>query len=326
MLRGTPVTTWAGGAANWQSADWRVLTGKRVLLWPDNDEPGLTAMLQLGAHLAGVLDCKVELVHVPADRPPAWDVADLLAAGDDVRAFIKQHTAALPEPDRRFTDITETSITWLWQGYIPRGKLCLLDGDPGTGKSTLMLDLAARVSAGKAMPDGSASEQGTVLLASAEDDAADTILPRLRAAGANLGRVVELGPPFDLEGKPRPLTLADASYIETRIRHHKAALLVMDPLMAFMPSGTDSNVDSDVRVHLAGLRLAAERTGCAIVLVRHLNKSGGTNPVYRGGGSIGFIGAARMGFLVAPAPADDITASKARRRRRPLIWRRGPKP
>ena len=209
-------------------------------------------------------------------------------------------------------DVEPQQIRWLWPGRVPVGKLTVLDGDPGLGKSLITLELAARVSTGRPMPDGATSDlpgPAGVVLMSAEDDPADTIRPRLDAAGGDPERVAILQfVPEKLgnsgRNSPRMPTLADIGSLKVALERHEARLLVIDPLMAYL-GDTDSHVDSQIRSRLAPLAELAASTGTAVVVVRHLNKRGGDgNPIYRGGGSIGIIGAARAGLLVAPDPDD----------------------
>jgi hypothetical protein len=203
-------------------------------------------------------------------------------------------------------DVPTERVTWRWKPYLAAGKLTLVDGDPGDGKSTLTLDLAARYTTGAPMPDGSASDgPGDVLILSAEDGIADTIRPRLEAAGADLGRVHVLHE-IEEAGKTRPPDLVgDLDELAAAIATHRIKLVVIDPLMAYLGGGVDSHRDQDVRRVLHPLAKLAEATGAALLVVRHLNKGGGSKAVYRGGGSIGIVGAARLAYLVAIDPDDD---------------------
>lgn len=206
----------------------------------------------------------------------------------------------------RLADVAPEPVRWLWPGRIPLGKLTLLDGDPGLGKSTLLLDLAARVSRGALMPDEVRSElegpAGTVLL-TAEDGLADTIRPRLDAAGGDPERVAALQSIQAEEGgEPRLPTVQSLRDLKGAIEEMYARLLIVDPLVAYLPGDVNSHRDQDVRTALAPLAELADETGVAVVAVRHLNKGGGSNPKYRGGGSIGLIAAARSGLLVAEDP------------------------
>jgi len=203
--------------------------------------------------------------------------------------------------------VTPEVVKWLWQGYIPLGKITIMDGDPGLGKSTLTVDLAARVSIGDTMPDGTLGITGGVIIVSAEDGLADTIVPRLKAHGADLTRVAALQGVLDerRKGGLRPPTIGDIEEIRKACNKVQATLLIIDPLMAHLDGSINSFRDQDIRRALTPLSLLADETGVAVVLVRHLNKSGGAQAIYRGGGSIGIIGAARCAFIVAKDPEDD---------------------
>jgi AAA domain len=175
------------------------------------------------------------------------------------------------------------------------------------GKSMLTIDLAARVSTGRPMPgqSGARTPRGVVIL-SAEDDTARTIRPRLEAAGADLSKIAIVSV-RDPDGTLRDPTIAadDLRAVEQAIAQVDALMVVIDPLMAYLPDSVNANMDHDVRRALSALSDLAERTGAAIVVVRHLRKSAADgNPLYRGGGSIGIIGAARAGLLVALDPDD----------------------
>src|SRR5262249_20568374 len=155
--------------------------------------------------------------------------------------------------------------------------LCDLSGDPGLSKSTLLLDLAARVSTGGVMPDGSRGTGGGVCLMSAEDGLEDTILPRLRAAGADLSRVG-----FFEAYDRAPLVLPDhVERIEVRLRDYDARLLLIDPLVAFL---AHARSDQEVRKGLHPLKLLAERQRCTVLWLRHLSKKGAGRAIYRGSG------------------------------------------
>jgi hypothetical protein len=217
----------------------------------------------------------------------------------------------LPEPDDQGTllsNVQPERVRWLWPGRIPFGKLTILDGDPGLGKSVLTIDLAARVSRGWSMPgeerepgDDGREPAGVVIL-SAEDGLDDTIRPRLDAAGADCERVLALDKIADSQGPRLPVVPDDCGHILEAIRRMKAKLVIIDPLTAYLAAQTNSHRDQDIRRALHPLAILAQQTGAAVLVVRHLNKATGGNPLYRGGGSIGIIGAARSGLLVARDP------------------------
>ncbi|MHB1324820.1 MAG: AAA family ATPase [Thermoleophilia bacterium] len=240
-----------------------------------------------------------------------------ILTGSDVRQVFQEaaleegsavHAKAALPVGILMSEVVPERISWLWQGYIPLGKLAVLDGDPGQGKSTLAFNLAARVSIGRTMPDGSGGGQpGGVVILSAEDGLGDTIRPRLEAAGAELNRIVALSSCPDNNGQEEhpPVLPDDLDWIEKAIERVDAKLVIIDPLMAFLSGDTNSHRDQDIRRVLARMAALAEGTGAAILVIRHLNKSAGGPALYRGGGSIGIIGAARSGLLVARDPEQE---------------------
>jgi hypothetical protein len=199
---------------------------------------------------------------------------------------------------RLCSEIQPTALEWLWPGYLARGKLALLDGDPGRGKSLITLDLIARLTRGSPLPDGTpVARPLTCAVLSAEDEAGDTIRPRAEAAGADLDRLV-IPDPGD-----RPARLPDdLPALEELIVERGIEFLVIDPLMAFLPPAVAANLDQCVRRALTPLANLAGWTGCAMTLVRHLNKQPADRAILRGQGSMGIIGAVRTALFVAPAP------------------------
>jgi hypothetical protein len=191
--------------------------------------------------------------------------------------------------------------------------LTVLDGDPGLGKSTVLLDIAARLSRGVAMPgEGECSEASGTVILTAEDDLATVVRPRLEAARADLSRVAVVRLMDGDQGHERDATFSpdDLEHVELRVREIGARLVIVDPLMHYLPERVDAHRDQDVRRGLAGLRSLAEQTGAAVVLVRHLNKSAGGVALYRGGGSIGIIALVRSGLVLAKDP--DVADGTAR--------------
>ena len=196
-------------------------------------------------------------------------------------------------------------MAWLWPQRLPLGKLTILEGDPGLGKSTIALDVAARATTGRPMPDGTpGGAPAAVVVLSAEDGMADTIRPRLEAAGADLSRVITFVVRAP-DGEHEPSIPGDLDALEAVVTAEGAKLVIVDPLMAYLGGSVNSWRDQDVRRALAPLSAVAERTGAAVLVIRHLNKSRGGSPLYRGGGSIGITGAARTVLLAAPDPDDE---------------------
>jgi len=206
-------------------------------------------------------------------------------------------------------DVEPEPLRWLWPDRIPLGKVTLVFGDPGLGKSFVTLDIAARVSRGMPWPDAGADGEraapGGVILLSAEDDVADTIRPRLDVAGADPTRIMLMQGVEYATAKKGFFNLAcDLPALETAIRRTPdARLVVIDPISAYL-GGTDSHKNADIRGLLAPLVDLAGRYGVAVLAVTHMNKGAGGRALYRATGSLAFIAAARAGWL-AIADAND---------------------
>ena len=205
--------------------------------------------------------------------------------------------------DRRLVsprEITERPLQWLWPDRIALGAITVLDGDPGCGKSTITLDVAARVTTGRAIPKCDTATIGPagVIIIQGEDMAGQTVLPNLSAAGADLTKIKLLDRNRFIEA---PLLLpGDIPVIEQAVVELQAKLVVIDPFTAFLAN--NSNGDTAVRKALGPLSVFAEKYDLAVLIVRHLRKSGAGNPLYAGLGSIGIIGAVRSGLVVLSDP------------------------
>ena len=253
-------------------------------------EPPLTA-----TELAKVLANATRLPHDPTtwrDAAPATNGTSPPPLVAKPGAVVTQLSAIAPE-----------SVTWLWPARVARGKLTVLAGDPGLGKSFVTLDVAARITTGRPWPDGGAVEPGDVVLLSAEDGPADTIRPRVDALGGDPARVYLVRAIRDADGE-RPVSLdRDLAAVEQVVATVRPALVVIDPLTAYLGT-TDSYRDADVRRLLAPLALLADTYDVAVLLVMHLTKNSQTRALYRTGGSIAFVGAARVQLLVGADPED----------------------
>jgi len=197
-----------------------------------------------------------------------------------------------------FSSIKQKKVDWLWYPYIPYGKLTLLQGDPGEGKSTFILNVAALLTRGAPMPDGfQVAGPQTVIYQCAEDNVADTVKPRLIAADADCGKVAYI---VDESGR---ITLED-DRIEEVIIQTKAKLFILDPLQAFQSQDGDMQSASRMRSILGKLTLLAAKYNCAIVLIGHMNKGNGGNSIYRGLGSIDIAAIARSVLMIRRDCAD----------------------
>lgn len=212
----------------------------------------------------------------------------------------------------RNSDIARRKVDWLWPGWIPLGELTVIDGDPGTGKSQLTIDLAACLSKGRSMPLSQKTtkrEPANSIILSSEDDAATVIGPRLDAAGANAKRIWNAG--IDSEPRQFPKHL---SWLEREIIERSAKMVVLDPFYGFLSIKIDSNSDHKIRAPLSALALIAHRTGAAIILIRHLNKKSDESPLYRGGGSIAITAHCRSAIILGRDPDDPDTRVMAMNR------------
>ncbi|MGH8772123.1 MAG: AAA family ATPase, partial [Burkholderiales bacterium] len=206
---------------------------------------------------------------------------------------------------RRLSDIEAKPVRWLWPGRIARGKVTLLAGNPGLGKSQVTASMAAIVSTGGKWPvDRSQCQAGNVIILSAEDDAADTLKPRLIAAGADLNRVFIadsiVTTQADSYEAHRAFSLkADLERLGKMLSEiQNVALIIIDPISAYL-GDTESHKNADVRSLLAPLAELAARHGSAVVCVSHLNKGGNSEAMMRVTGSLAFVAAARAAFLIA---------------------------
>lgn len=192
-----------------------------------------------------------------------------------------------------YSQVRARRVEWLWYPYIPYGKLTIIQGDPGEGKSTLILNVAALLSKGKPMPDGtSTATPQTIIYQCAEDSAADTIKPRLISADADCDRIA-----FIVE-EEETLTLTDER-IEKTIKDTGAKLFILDPIQAFIPPDSDMLSATKMRGTMRKLANIAEKYQCAIVLIGHMNKAAAGKNMYRGLGSIDIAAIARSILMVA---------------------------
>ena len=264
------------------------------------------------------------VLETQIERSTVWVLSEYLAQN-----FNSHHDGPLAEPTGagrdpraaaalvvRASDVEPEAVEWLWPGRVPFGKVTLLEGDPGLGKSTIALDLAARLTLGNPMPDGSKPAMaGGVVVLSAEDGASDTIRPRLEAAGAALQWVGIVEGVAYPDGTEDLVTLPDhLEAVRGAIAAITARLVIVDPLAAYLGGGVNTHRDHHVRRALAPLHQLAGETGAAVLISRHLNKSLGGSAMYRGGGSIGIIGAARSALLAALDPDDAGSPEEERRR------------
>ncbi len=304
--RGLVATTNSGGACNWKEDLNQYFAGRDVVILPDNDKKGKEHAEQVRDHLKGIAK-DVRIVHLEG-LPEKGDVSDWLAAGG-TREQLEEITAPV-EPGVFYSEIEEEKVEWLWQNRIPRGKITILDGPPDQGKSSISLDITARVTRGDKMPDDTPGIEGAVIIVAPEDGAGDTIKPRLLAAGADVTKVIDLttirsrNEKGEIEERSFSLP-GNLDILEKQIIKHNVVLVVFDPLMAILDHGLKAKDDQDIRQAFTPLARALQRTGCSALIIRHFNKGSSDNAILRGAGTIAIIGAARSGMMVASDPDDE---------------------
>ena len=181
------------------------------------------------------------------------------------------------------SDVESKEISWLWYPFIPYGKLTIIQGDPGEGKTTLVLNIAAVLSKGQGLDEHMNPEQPLhIIYQTAEDGLADTVKPRLEKAQADCNNI------FVIDETDVSLSMLDER-IEQAILKEKAKLMILDPIQAYLGAKMDMNRANEARDMTKHLGQVAERTGCAIVLIGHMNKNAGGKVAYRGMGSIDFF-------------------------------------
>lgn len=202
-----------------------------------------------------------------------------------------------PPKTIRMSDVEAEKVDWLWYPYLPLGKVSLLEGDPGLGKSWLTMALASHVSQGKKLLGSKDRTKGKVLLMSAEDGLGDTIRPRLDVLGGDVKNIYAYASPVYLDED-------GFAEVEEQIAKIKPVLVIIDPIVAYMGAKVDLFRANETREIMSGLGLIAEKYSCSIIAVRHLTKGGKDKSIYRGVGSIDITAAARSALMVGPHPEE----------------------
>jgi hypothetical protein len=303
-----------GGAAAAGKSDWKPLRGRSVTIWPDHDDGGrhyAVEVIRL-AYEAGA--AAVRIVGVPDAFPKKWDLADPRPDGwseNSLRELLEATPIVEPAEARPVveiisgTSITPCPVSWLWLGWLAEGKLHILAGSPGTGKTTIAITLAAVLTGGGRWPDGTRTTPGDVLMWSGEDDPADSLMPRFLASGGDPRRIhfingmVEAGErcPFDPSRDVPAL-------IEAARRLSNLRLLILDPIVSAVAG--DSHRNAEVRRGLQPIVDFAGKAGCAVFGITHFTKGTiGRDPTERVTGSLAFGALPRLVMATAkPAQAD----------------------
>ena len=270
---------------------------ERVFLSLDADKAGEDACKRLAALLP-------DTVSVTRIQPCMKDWNDVLVHRAEIpnRNYFK--SIVLKEPSKpetvkiiRMSDVELTPVEWLWKPYLPFGKLSVLQGNPGEGKTYFAMHLAAACTNGKLLPNMERMEPFNVIYQTAEDGLGDTVKPRLIEAGADLDRVLVI------DDSDVQLTLSDER-IEKAIVENNARLVIIDPIQTYLGADVDMNRANEVRPIFMRLGQVAQRTGCAILLIGHLNKAAGMQSLQRGLGSIDIAAAVRSVMFIGKLKHD----------------------
>ena len=270
---------------------------ERVFLCLDADKAGEDACKRL----AGLLPDTVSVTRI---QPCMKDWNEVLVRRAEIpnRNYFK--SIVLKEPSKpktvkiiRMSDVELTPVEWLWKPYLPFGKLSVLQGNPGEGKTYFAMHLAAACTNGKLLPNMERMEPFNVIYQTAEDGLGDTVKPRLIEAGADLDRVLVI------DDSDVQLTLSDER-IEKAIIENNARLVIIDPIQAYLGADVDMNRANEVRPIFMRLGQVAQRTGCAILLIGHLNKAAGMQSLQRGLGSIDIAAAVRSVMFIGKLKHD----------------------
>ena len=270
---------------------------ERVFLCLDADKAGEDACKRLAALLP-------DTVSVTRIQPSMKDWNEVLVHRAEIpnRNYFKR--IVLKEPSKpetvkiiRMSDVELTPVEWLWKPYLPFGKLSVLQGNPGEGKTYFAMHLAAACTNGKLLPNMERMEPFNVIYQTAEDGLGDTVKPRLIEAGADLDRVLVI------DDSDVQLTLSDER-IEKAIVENNARLVIIDPIQAYLGADVDMNRANEVRPIFMRLGQVAQRTGCAILLIGHLNKAAGMQSLQRGLGSIDIAAAVRSVMFIGKLKHD----------------------
>ena len=271
-----------------------------VFLCLDNDHAGNEACEKL----AGEIPDGYRVIRL---KPARKDWNEILCDENADRKKVIQETVTMKMQEKEalvpmlcYKDIEQTSVEWLWFPYIPFGKLTIIQGNPGEGKTYFAMMLTAACTNRKLFPNMEDVEPFNVIYQTAEDGMGDTIKPRLVEAGADLSRVMVI------DDSEEVLTLSD-DRIEKAVRQNHVQLVIIDPVQAFIGADVDMNRANEVRPVFRKLGMIAEKTSCAIVLIGHLNKSSGTQSTYRGLGSIDIMAAVRSLIFIGKVRKDPTT-------------------
>ena len=272
-----------------------------VYICTDSDKAGNDAVNRL---LESIPESMTVIRLIPCEKD--WNEVlkqkDKLHDGKYIsrRIMLRGESEKKAVPMIRMSEVQQTEVEWLWYPYIPFGKLTIIQGNPGEGKTFFAMQLAAACTNRRFLPQMEPFEPFNMIFQTAEDGLGDTVKPRLLSAEADLERVLVI------DDADNPLTLADER-IENAIRENNARLVIIDPLQAFLGANVDMNRANEVRPIFRRLADVAQATNCAIVMIGHLNKAAGSQSTYRGLGSIDITAVVRSLLFIGKVRTDPTT-------------------
>lgn len=272
-----------------------------VYICTDSDKAGNDAVNRL---LESIPESMTVIRLIPCEKD--WNEVlkqkDKLSDGKYIsrRIMLRGASEKKAVPMIRMSEVQQVEVEWLWYPYIPFGKLTIIQGNPGEGKTFFAMQLAAACTNRRFLPQMDPFEPFNMIFQTAEDGLGDTVKPRLLSAEADLERVLVI------DDADTPLTLADER-IENAIRENHARLVIIDPLQAFLGANVDMNRANEVRPIFRRLADVAQATNCAIVMIGHLNKAAGSQSTYRGLGSIDITAVVRSLLFIGKVRTDPTT-------------------
>lgn len=272
-----------------------------VYICTDSDKAGNDAVNRL---LESIPESMTVIRLIPCEKD--WNEVlkqkDKLPDGKYIsrRIMLRGESERKAVPMIRMSEVQQTEVEWLWYPYIPFGKLTIIQGNPGEGKTFFAMQLAAACTNRRFLPQMEPFEPFNMIFQTAEDGLGDTVKPRLLSAEADLERVLVI------DDTDNPLTLADER-IESAIRENNARLVIIDTLQAFLGANVDMNRANEVRPIFRRLADVAQAANCAIVMIGHLNKAAGSQSTYRGLGSIDITAVVRSLLFIGKVRTDPTT-------------------
>ena len=324
---GFGVLSWLGGSGAVLRTDWDALAGREVILWPDADDPGREAMARLAGELDRIGAAKVRMISPGEDRPDGWDVADAIEkygwGWKETRQYLLQAEPVDQQECRRLRRVAEQvlvsageiapgRIDWIWEPYLPAGAVTLMAGAPGCGKSFLSIALAASLSQGLTPFHRRGTGKIPAAVLSLEDDPARTIVPRLKACGADLEEIVIFDWRHPEADSLDSLSMREGTegellrVLREGVKMHGIRMVIIDTLTAFTPARMDGNEAVAVRQMMKPLARFAAECGVGVLVICHARKRGSHDSTHGVQatvlGSVDYVASCRSAVLVQKDP------------------------